>query len=78
MLPALKNKEASFCRLNIATFQHNIAYMVNSFVFSLDIPVMINILYKMIKILHKKILNAIYCIDFIMIYQRYIEMKTIQ
>ena len=33
--------------------------MVNSF-FSLDIPVMINILYKMIKILHKKILNAIY------------------
>ena len=38
-----------------------IAYMVNSFVFSLDIPVMFNILYKMIKILHtKKMLNAIY------------------
>ena len=34
--------------------------MVNSFVFSLDIPVMINILYEMIKILHEKMLNAIY------------------
>ena len=37
-------------------FWHNIPYMVNSFVFSLDIPVMINILYEMIKILHEKIL----------------------
>ena len=34
--------------------------MVNSFVFSLDILVMINILYEMIKILHEKMLNAIY------------------
>ena len=34
--------------------------MVNSFALSLDIPVMINILYKMIKILHEKMLNAIY------------------
>ena len=34
--------------------------MVNSFVFLFDIPVMINILYKMIKILHEKMLNAIY------------------
>ena len=34
--------------------------MVNSFVFSLDIPVIVNILYKMIKILHEKMLNAIY------------------
>ena len=34
--------------------------MVNAFVFSLDIPVLINILYEMIKILHEKILNAIY------------------
>ena len=32
--------------------------MVNSFVFSLDIPVIINILYEMIKIVHEKILNA--------------------
>ena len=34
--------------------------MVNSFVFSLNIPVMINILYEMIKILLEKMLNAIY------------------
>ena len=34
--------------------------MVNSFLFSLDIPAMINILYEMIDILHEKILNAIY------------------
>ena len=33
--------------------------MVNSFVFSLNIPVMINILYEMITILHEKILNLI-------------------
>ena len=30
------------------------------FFFALDIPVMINILYKMIRILYKKMLNAIY------------------
>ena len=40
-------------------FQQNIACMVNSFLASLEIPVMINILYKMIK-MPKKILNAIY------------------
>ena len=34
--------------------------MEKSFVFLLDIPVMINILYEMIKILHEKMLNAIY------------------
>ena len=34
--------------------------MVNAFVFPLDIPVVINILYEMIKILHEKMLNAIY------------------
>ena len=34
--------------------------MVNAFVFSFDIPVMINILYEMIKILRAKMLNAIY------------------
>ena len=34
--------------------------MVNSFAFSLDIPVMINTLYKMIKIMLEKILNAMY------------------
>ena len=42
------------------TFRHNFPYMINIFVFSLDIPVMINILYEMIKILHEKMLNAIY------------------
>ena len=34
--------------------------MVNTFVFSLDIPVATNILYEMIKILHENMLNAIY------------------
>ena len=34
--------------------------MVNSFVFSLDIPVLINILSEMIKIMYEKMLNAIY------------------
>ena len=42
------------------TFRHNIPYMVGSFVFSLDIPVIINILYEMITILHEKMLNTIY------------------
>ena len=41
-------------------FWPNIPYMVNSFVFSLDIPVMINILYETIKVLHEKMRNAIY------------------
>ena len=34
--------------------------MINSFVFSLDISVMVKILHEMIKILHEKTLNAIY------------------
>ena len=34
--------------------------MVKQFVFSLDIPVTINILYEMIKILPEKTLNTIY------------------
>ena len=34
--------------------------MVNLFIFSIDIPVIINILYKMIKIMHEKMLNATY------------------
>ena len=48
------------CTGNKETFQHNIPYMINSFVFSLDIPVMINILFEMIKILHEKMVNSIY------------------
>ena len=42
------------------TFRRNIPYMVNYFVFSLNIPVTIKILYEMNKILHEKLLNAIY------------------
>ena len=34
--------------------------MVNLFVFSLDIPVTINTLYEMTKILHEKVLSAIH------------------
>ena len=33
--------------------------MVNSFVFSLDIPVTINTLHEMIETLHEKMLNAL-------------------
>ena len=40
----------------ILTFRHNIAYMVNSFFVSLEIPVMMS----SIKILHQEMLNAIY------------------
>ena len=36
--------------------------MVNSFVFSLDIPATINTLYEKIETLHEKILNALYAI----------------
>ena len=42
------------------TFQHNIPYMINSFIFSLDIPVVIYILYEMVEILLEKMLKAIY------------------
>ena len=42
-------------------FWHNLEYMVNLFVSSLDIPVMMNILNEMMKkSLHEKMLNAIY------------------
>ena len=34
--------------------------MVNSFALSLDIPVIINILYEMIKILLEKMVNAVH------------------
>ena len=45
---------------NIVTFLHNTTYMVNSFLVSLEISVMVNILFEMIKILHEKMLNAVY------------------
>ena len=41
------------------TFRHNIGYMVNSFGFSLDITVVINILQEIIKIMHEKMLKAV-------------------
>ena len=37
-------------------FRHDIAFIVNSFLVSLEISVMINILYELIKILRKKML----------------------
>ena len=46
-------EKATPCRQNIVTFHHNIAYMVNSFVFTLDIPVMF-------EIVHDKLLNIMY------------------
>ena len=61
------NKEGRSCQKNIVAFRHNIPYMANSFVFSLDVHVMINILYEMMKLLHKKMLNA-NVIDSIMIH----------
>ena len=54
------NKEASSCQKNIAMFQYNIACMVNSFLFSLEIPVIISILYEIIKVMYEKVVNAIY------------------
>ena len=63
------NKEASSCQQNIMTFRHNFPYMVNSIkFFPLDIPVMINILYEMIKILHAKMLKQYICFDFVTIH----------
>ena len=41
-------------------FQDDITYTVNSSAVLLDIPVMINISYEMIKFLHEKMLNARY------------------
>ena len=43
-----------------STLRHDFAYMVISFLVSLEIPVMIDILYEMIKILHEKMSNGIY------------------
>ena len=56
--PVLEIKKLVLIRKII--FLHNIAYMVNLIVISLDISVMINIFYKKTKIPHEKILNAIY------------------
>ena len=50
------------------TFRHNVAYMVKSFLVSSEIPVMI--LYKLIKILHEKMLVQYICIDSITMNQR--------
>ena len=55
----LEIKKVSFYRQNSETFWHNIIYMVNSFVVSLYVTVMINILQKILEILHEKMLKAI-------------------
>ena len=67
------NNEASSCLWNIMTLRLNIPYTVNSFVFPLDIPAMINISYDLIKILHEKMLNAINI--FVLIPKRHISWK---
>ena len=41
-------------------FQHNIPYVVNLLLPSVEILVIITFLYETIKILHEKMLNAIY------------------
>ena len=41
------------------TLRHKLAYMIISFVVSLDITVMTDTLQKIIKILHEKMLKAI-------------------
>ena len=53
------NKEASTCRYKIMTFRHKISFIINSFVASLDITVMINCLQELMKILNEKMLKAI-------------------
>ena len=53
------NEEDSCCRQNNVTVWHNITFMVNSFIFWLDIPVMINMFNEVITILLEKMLNAI-------------------
>ena len=53
-----RNKEISSCRLNFVTFPHNLIYMVISFVFSLDITVMINVFWELIKIVNDDMLKA--------------------
>ena len=46
--------------INLVNHQQYAAYMVNSFAVSLNVPVINNIPYEMIKSLPEKILNAIY------------------
>ena len=53
-LEGLAGNSAMNCGPLSVTFWHNIPYMVNSFVFSFSTPVMINILCKMITILHEQ------------------------
>ena len=62
------------------TFRRNIAYMIDLFVFPLGIPVIINILHEMVKIIHVKMLNALYyiSIDSITMYQRKITEWSFQ
>ena len=60
IFPALEIKKLVLVgKIPIVMFRHDFACMVNSFVASWDIPIMMRILYKMIKVLHKKMLNTI-------------------
>ena len=57
IFPALEIKKLVPVGKIFWPFRHNSACMVNSFLLSLETPVMINILYEMIKILHEKMLT---------------------
>ena len=50
--PKIEMKEASSRRKRIVTFGHNFAYMVSSFVVSLYVTVMINVLQEIIKLVN--------------------------
>ena len=60
IFPALEIKKLVFVGKILWLFDIILHIMVNLFVFSLDNPVMINILYKVIKTLQEKMLNAIF------------------
>ena len=59
IFPALEIKKLALVGKLLWRFWHNFAQVVDSFVFLLDITVMINILQEIIKTLHKKMLKAI-------------------
>ena len=60
IFPAFEKKNFAFVGKILGCFKIILHYTVNSFVVLLYIPVMINISYEMIKILHEKMLNARY------------------
>ena len=75
IFPALETKKLVLVSKILRRFDIilHTAYMFNSFLVSLDVAVMTNILYEVIKILYEKMLNAIMLnihIDAITIHQR--------